>query len=453
MISLKPALQQSEGRSKPWSGASLVNMFAEGSEGDKASQYAIMAIPGLIEFGDVGTGPIRGAHRMGSTLYVVSGVGLYSVNTSGVETYIGAILGDKPVQIADNGNEMAIVGGVSNNTGYVYSGGALTVSPPNLPPVSSVLYIDGYFLWSADASDQFIISGLDDGLSYDPLDVATVEGNPDYIVGVVNDHREVHFYGTDSTEIWYNSGDADFPFARQGNAFIERGCQDRNSIVKADSTVIFVDNRRSVCRLDGYTPVIISTPSVASRLAKASYYRAWSYAQEGHEFYVVTTDISTEVYDFSTRLWHQRKSYGYDTYRLSCAQSAYGKTIVGDAINGKLYLPSLDYLDEAGAPIVCAVGLPTIERNRDLMTLYALELYSETGVATPTATDPQVVMRYSRDGGRTWSNDMARSMGLIGEYKTRAMWRPGVQFRSLQVEFTMPSSVRRFVLGYFADIR
>jgi hypothetical protein len=52
------------------------------------------------------------------------------------------------------------------------------------------------------------------------------KGAPDNLVGVVNSHRELLFPGTDTLEIWYDSGDADFPFARQGNAFIERGCID-----------------------------------------------------------------------------------------------------------------------------------------------------------------------------------------------------------------------------------
>jgi len=453
MMKLRPALQNSEGRSLPWSGSVLCNMFSEMGEGDKVSQFAIMAIPGLVQLSNIGTLPVRGLHRMGSTLYAVVGVNLYSIASNGTATSLGTVLGNNPVRMADNGQQIAIVGGTAGTTGYVYSGGTVTASPINLPAVSDVTYIDGYFVWSAANSDQFIISAIDDGLTYDPLDVATVEGNPDYIVGVVNDHRELHFYGVDSTEIWYNSGDADFPFARQGNAFIERGCQDRDSIVKADSTVIFVDNRRSVCRLDGYAPVIISTPSVASRLAKGAYYRAWTYAEEGHEFYVISTDLTTEVYDFSTRLWHQRASYQSDTYRIGSAQTAYGKTIFGDATTGKLYLESLDYLDEAGKPIICKIGLPTIERNRDLLTMYALELYAETGVGTLAEPNPQVNMRYSRDGGRTWSNDMTRPLGVIGDYKSRAVWRPGIQFRSLQVEFTMPSSVRRFVMSYLADVR
>jgi hypothetical protein len=144
--------------------------------------------------------------------------------------------------MADNGTELAIQNG--GTTGYVYSGGALT-TPVNLPSVSDVAFIDGYFVWTIANSDQFIISGINDGLIYDPLDVATVEGSPDNLTGVVNDHRELLFFGVrpdplPSTEIWVDTGDVDFPFERQGNAFIERGCMDRDSIVKLDNGTWFV---------------------------------------------------------------------------------------------------------------------------------------------------------------------------------------------------------------------
>jgi hypothetical protein len=82
--------------------------------------------------------------------------------------------------MADNGTELAIHDG--GTTGYVWSGGALTI-PVNLGAVSDVAYMDGYFVWTVSNSDQFIISGLRNGLTYDPLDVATVEGSPDNLTG------------------------------------------------------------------------------------------------------------------------------------------------------------------------------------------------------------------------------------------------------------------------------
>jgi len=331
---LTPALQYSQGRSAPWSGAELVNMFSEMSEGDKADLYAIMSIPGLDLFSDISTLGVRGVHVMQGVLYAVVGTTLYSINSAGVETSLGTVAGSEPVMMADNGAQLGIQ---SANTGYVLDGGVLYTGIVNLPSVSNLVYIDGYFVWSIADSDQFIISGINDGLSYDPLDVATVEGDPDNIIGCVNDHRELQFYGGRTVEIWYNSGAADFPFARQGNAFIERGCADRNSIVKIDNSVHFVGEDKVIYRLNGYEPQRISTHAIEFQISTASYYRGFVYTQLGHKFYILNTDVGTFGYDMATGAWHKRQSYGLDRYRVGCSIPAYGKIIAGDAYTGKLY--------------------------------------------------------------------------------------------------------------------
>ena len=42
---------------------------------------------------------------------------------------------------------------------------------------------------------------------------------------------------------------------------------------------------------------------------------------------------------------------------------------------------------------------------------------------TPAPADPQVMLRWSDDGGHTWSNEHWASMGKIGEYNRRVIWR------------------------------
>jgi hypothetical protein len=169
---------------------------------------------------------------------------------------LATIPGTNPVRMADNGTELAIHDG--GTTGYVWSAGALTI-PVNLGSVSDVAYMDGYFVWTVANSDQFIISGLRDGLSYDPWTWRRSKARRTILMGVVNDHRELLFFGgstgaTPSTEIWVDTGNADFPFERQGNAFIERGCIDKDSIAKLDNAPMFVGDDRIVYRMDGYTP-------------------------------------------------------------------------------------------------------------------------------------------------------------------------------------------------------
>lgn len=449
---LAPALQFSEGRSRAWSGAKLVNAFAEMSDGDKATEFAVMAIPGLVEFANL-PGAIRGEHRMGETLYVVAGTTLYSVSSAGVSTSLGTVGGSLPVMMADNGEQLAIQGGALNNQGYVLDSGVLYTNIVNLPAVSNVVFISGFFVWTVFESDQFIISALNDGLSYDLLDVATVEGDPDNIIGVVNDHLQLHFGGGRSFEIWYVSGAADFPFERLGTAFIERGLLDRDSLVKIDNSVHFVGEDRIVYRMNDLAPTRISTHSIEFQLSGASWHRAFTYTQLGHKFYVLNTDVGTFAYDMATGAWHERRSLGLDNYRCWFSANCYGGDIFGNGYNGKLYRPDLGVSTEDGTVIPMEIELPSLQTDRAKSTLYSFEAQIQAGVGNSADTDPQILLQYSKDGGNLYSAEIARPMGQVGEYLTRCIWRLGVSFRQLNIRLKLPAVSQRFLLAYFADVR
>lgn len=450
---IKPALQYSEGRSLVWGGSKLVNAYAETGEGDSAAPFAIFGIPGLVTLSSISSYPVRGVHVMAEVLYAVVGVTLYSITSTGTSTSLGTVAGTLPVQMADNGTQLAIQGGALNNQGYVLDSGTLYTNIANLPPVSGVTYMDGYFVWTVFNSDQFIISAPNDGLTYDPLDVATVEGDPDNVVGVVNLQRELQFFGARTIEIWFDSGNASFPFERSPNAFIERGCRDRDSIVKIDNSVQFIGDDLIVYRLNGYTPVRISNHAIEFKIASASWFRAFTYTMEGAKFYVLNTDVGCWAYEMSTGAWAERKSLGLDNYRVSCAAVAYGNTVMGDGYTGKIYNPSLDVFTEDGNTIPIEIVLPGLETNRLRSTLYSFELYCETGIGTSADPDPQILLSWSKDGGRTFSNQVGRSMGAIGEYLTRCIWRLGISYRQLQFKIQMPSLTKRYVISAYVDSR
>jgi hypothetical protein len=448
MQPLKPALQFSQGRSFNWSGAELINCFAEKADGDRLEDFAVMATPGLTAWTNVGPGPARGSIMCAGVLYVVSGGFLYSVSSAGLATLLGAIAGSGPVSIACNYTQVCIA---ANGTGYVLSGGVLSTPLPTT--VSSVIYADGYILWAQDDSEQFFISAIDNALVYDAADVASVEGAPDNIVGMINDHREIQFFGQTSTEVFYNSGAANFPFERQGNAFIERGCFDRDSIVKMDNSVFFVGNDRIVYMLNGYTPQRVSTHAIEYYLRDATYARSWTYTLEGHKFYVMECDRGTFCFDVATGAWHRRQSYGSTWWRCNGAVAAYGQTYLTDRNSGNLYVPSMDVNDEDGAPISFEIVLPTLEYGRTRVTMYAFEMTMETGPGNDAVPDPQVALSFSDDGGHRWTNEILRPMGKIGQYRARCVWRKLGQFRVRQVKLRITDSVRKMVISYWADIQ
>jgi hypothetical protein len=449
LTQLKPALESSKGRVGPWGGARVLNAFAEQSDGDKAEMYAVQGISGLATWANLGSAPTRGAHWMAGVMYAVVGTVFCSIASNGTPTTLGTIPGTNPVRIEDNGTQIAIHDG--NHTGYVWNGTTLA-TPLNLPSVSDVAFIDGYFVWSVYGGDQFVISAIGDGTSYDPLDIATVEGSPDALVGVVNSHRALLFFGTDTTEIWYDSGDPLFPFARDGNAFVERGCSDRDSTVKLDNTTFWVGNDRVVYRLNGYTPVRVSSYAVERTLDDAKWFRGFTYSEEGHKFYVLNTDLGCWAYDISG-IWHERQSFGLNYYRVGCSVEAYGTTYLGSNQTGKFYTYDLDYNDEDGNPIPVTIQLPPVGDGVTRQNFYSLEIFMQTGVGDLVTTNPQAILTYSKDGGQNWSNEMWRTLGAQGQTKTRAIWRNLGEFRQIQLKLMFPDKVKRLVLSYNADIR
>ena len=59
---------------------------------------------------------------------------------------------------------------------------------------------------------------------------------------------------------------------------------------------------------------------------------------------------------------------------------------------------------------------------------------------------------YSDDNGHRWSNEMWRSLGAVGEYRTRAVWRGLGLFRQRQMKIRVTDAARRLVISYHADI-
>jgi hypothetical protein len=322
-------------------------------------------------------------------------------------------------------------------------------------------------------SQKIWVTGLLAGTQIDGLDFASAEGSPDNVVGVIADHRELWVFGNDSVEVWYNSGQLDFPLARIQGAFNEIGCLSAFSIAKMDNALFWLGQDARgygmVYRANGYTGVRISTHAVEYAIQKygdVSDAIAYTYQQEGHAFYVLTfpNANATWVYDVATGAWHERAGLvngEFTRHRSNCQMTFNSETIVGDFENGNIYAFDLDVYADNGSPqkwLRSWRALPTGANNLTRTAHHSLQLDAETGVglngvdpsdpltdvlgtqdldeistqdgnliwATPFTVEganPEVMLRWSDDGGHTWSNEHWRSMGRIGEYGARTIWR------------------------------
>jgi hypothetical protein len=463
------ATQSYQSRSLPLSAQRLVNLFAEAAPKDATTQVCLFGTPGLTLFGTIGSGPIRCLHVMGTVLYCVSGDQVYSVNSAGTGTLLGQLAGvertNSQVFAADNGTQLVLIN--SDGKGTVYDADAATLSPitdSDFPRASSVSYVDGYFVFTRPNTGQWFISDLLEATSYDALDFATAESYPDDLVRVYVDHREVWLFGKKSTEVWTNTGRADFPFERISGAILEKGCAAAGSVARADNSVFWLADDGMIYRAQGYQPQRISTHAIEHAMegyAQLSDGLAFTYAQEGHSFYVLTFPAEgvTWVYDASTQLWHERESRDGEgrslgRWRINAYGDAYNQHVVGDYATGKLYTLDLDEATENGIQIrreAVSVSLAAIGAR---LTMARLEIEMETGVGTTTGDgmNPTALLSWSDDGGRIWSNEKPASLGAIGGYRRRARWYRCGQFRERYLRIVISDPVKVAILAANAEM-
>jgi len=440
------------------------NLFFEPEMED--GRPALRGTPGLTLWlalgGSSGT---RKAWVFDEYLYTVTGNTVYRIDTTPTATALATTLDTSSgnVWMSDNGINMMIVDGTS---GYIVTGTTLTkITDADFPVPSSLTFQDGYYIVTESGTGRIYISDSYGGTDWDALDYSTAEGNPDDVLVAISDHREVWLPGVLTTEVFYNSQDPDFPFERITGSFIEAGIGAVASIVKADNTLFWLSDKAQVIRASGYTPVYISTPRIEKEIAGYSTWSdaiGFSYTHDGHIFYCLTfpTADKTLVYDITVSqklgfpAWHRRTSqitglYTHGRHRANCYAKFDNKHIVGDFENGNLYyFDASNYTDNDN--IIRAVHYaPSISKDGHMIFHHRLESEFKMGVGIVTGqgSEPKAMLDWSDDGGRTWSNEHWRSMGKIGEYDARAIWRRLGKSRSREYRQTITDPVERVLYG------
>lgn len=448
-------------RSKFFDAQRTVNLFPELSKsGTSKNIAALYGTPGLRLWANFPGGCIRGVLRFDkNTLLVVSGQNLYKATAAAGVVFCGTLdAGNTPVGMASNGTQVMIVTGPN---GYFFDPAANNLQPisdSDFTGADTVQFIDGYFAFNKTGTGQFQITQLY-GTDIDSLDFATAEGAPDLLLSLLVDHREIWLFGETSTEVFFNSGNVDFPFERIQGAFIEQGCAAKFSPAKMDNTVFWLSaderGKGMVQRAQGYQPQRVSTHAVEYAIAQYSRIDdaiGYSYQQEGHNFYVLTfpTANATWCYDASTDEWHERAwrnpaDASLNRHRSNCQAAFAGLNLVGDFENGNVYALDLDTYTDNGDLMPSIRIAPYVGDGNMMLFFHKLWVSMEVGVGlvSGSGSDPELMMDWSDDGGNVWSNEQRCSLGKIGERLMRANFRRLGRSRARLFRVTITDPVKR----------
>jgi len=365
---------------------------------------------------------------------------------------------------------------VSSETMYLLNFSVLPSSDGAFQGASIVDIVDNYFVYNRPSTQQWAASNLLSPITYG-LSYASKFTGPDNLVSLVCDHGQVYLLGEQTSEVWADQGTFPFAFQRIPGSSSQHGLAAANSIARLGNSFAYVakNNRgqAEIVIMNGYFPQRISTHAVENTLVNQSISDAiaYTYQLEGHECYVVTfpsLDI-TWVYDVTTQLWHKwlwtDSQNNYHRHRSNCSAFFQNVVLVGDWQNGQIYqLDPNNYTDNSDSirrlrrcphlttdlqrqyfdelqiqfqPGVGTTGLSNVEGNLvgDPLLIGPLNSYligpnddiiiglqQNLNALTPT-TDPQAMLRWSSDGGSTWSNEHWSAIGKTGKYRNRIIWR------------------------------
>lgn len=422
----------------------MVNLYPEIiPEGGKEAAF-LSRCPGLLRKATIGTGPIRGMWQTKGVMYAVSGSEFYKVEVYGRTrlkgTLIGTVTGTGPVSMTDNGTQIFIA---CNPDGFIYNTDTevfAQITDPDFPGAVTVGFLDGYFVFNEPNSSRVWTTALLDGLSIDPLGFASAEGSPDLLISLIVDHQEAWLFGNNSVEVWYDAGTPNFPLQRIQGAYNELGCAAPYSVAKMDNGIFWLGSdargRGIVYRSNGYTGVRISTHAIEWQIQEYSDISdaiAYTYQQDGHSFYVLSfpTAQTTWVYDAATQAWHERAGWdngSFVRHRSNCQVVFENEVLVGDFENGNIYAFDLNVYSDNGDIqkwLRSWRALPTGANDLKRTAHHSLQIDCQTGVGLNDGqgSDPQIMLRWSDDGGHTWSNEYWMSMGKVGAYFYRAIQR------------------------------
>lgn len=413
-----------------------INLYAEFQKDSEKSKIVYYGTPGLDLFSDdLGDTPIRGWLVVGNVFYAIHRGTFYEINNAGTITSRGTLnTTTGRVDLAYDGTLILIVDGTN---GYTYTIGTTTfaqVADPQFPNgVTTCTWLAAQFGVGGDGTDTWWISP--DGTSWDPLDFATAESNPDGIVRVFADNGEIVLFGESTTEFWGNTGGTDFPFTPISGSIQNFGLAARWSIAHFNSglacLMIPSGGQVQVMFCSGYVFTPISNPEmdfIINGYSTVSDAVGFSYMVSGHPMYQINfpSAMASWLFDASTGMW-TRLEYGLDgeRHRAELQADFINRTLVSDYSNGNIYIFNAQTYTDNGTQIAREiVGRHILDADeRFIIDQLYVDMETGVGLSSGQGSDPQVMLQMSKDNGRTWSSEMWTDLGEMGSYLARVVWR------------------------------
>jgi hypothetical protein len=375
---------------------------------------------------------------------------------------------------------------VASETMYALNWSVLPSSDGAFQGGTIVDIVDNYFVYNDPNTQQWAASNILSPITYG-LSYASKFTGPDNLVSLICDHAQVYLLGEYTSEVWADAGTFPFAFQRIPGSSSQHGIIAPFSVSRVGNSFAYLSRntrgQSEIVMMNGYFPQRISTHAVENTLVDqyVADAVAYTYQLEGHEVYVIsfpTLDL-TWAYDFTTQMWHKwlwcDNNNVYHRHRSNCGAFFQGIYLVGDWQNGQIYqldgtnytdngqnirrlrrAPHLvsdfqrQYFDELQIQFQPGVGGNDAQVNPGIavagIAIAGVAVAGDSTLEIP-GEQPEAMLRWSNDGGSTWSSEHWSSIGAEGKYKNRIIWRRLGWARDRVFEVVVTDAVKAVIVS------
>jgi hypothetical protein len=412
------------------SGSGGVGTYTINLSQSVASEQMNSVIAGAVVTGSISGTTLTVTAVTSGTLYLGQTIQGSTVTAQTIITAFGTGTGGAGTYTVNNSQT------VTSRTLYGLNWSVLPATDGAFTGATSVDIVDNYFVYNNPDTQQFgasaVLSPISSSLSFGSKD-----GAPDDLVSLIVDHREVYLLGEVSSEVWIDAGTSPFPLQRIPGTSTQHGIAAKYSVARLGNSFAYLSRnirgQAQIVQMNGYIPTRISTHAVENSLTNQNVSNAvaWTYQLEGHEVYVISFPSIqlTWCYDVASQMWHKwlyTNDLGqYERARGNCCAQFQGLVMVGDYANGKIYKLDKDNYTDDGQQVRRLRRAPHLvaDFQRQYFDELQIQFQPGVGLSTGQGNNPQAMLKWSDDGGSTWSNEHWVTIGAIGRYANRAIWR------------------------------
>jgi hypothetical protein len=447
-----------------------INCFVDMRQQAEKTSLALIGRRGLtLLTSNISVNATRGMWAVNSLatplLFVVQGMGLYSVNNASTVSFIGALTtnaGD--VAMTDDGTNLLIVDGTH---GYYYNmlvpaglnvivDGNFTTSP------KYCTWMDTYFIVSSGLTNQFQLSTNSNPAVWPSVNI-NFTGSAGALQACLADHSILQLFGQDYTEFWQDTGSPDFPFAKIPGSSQEFGLISPWSLTKFDNTLVGLFRNRvgqiNVGRMSGFGFQRISDQDIDALLnsyTNVADGRGYSFQTAGHQFYILNLPAAGTCWQFDgmSRVWSELQDTNGAAFWGDKGAFLVNNSVVNDRRNGNLYRLDGSVFTDNTSTIPAEIWSNHIWDDDKFIGISNVQIDMEqgTGTATGQGVNPVMDLQVSKDGGNSFFSVGYSTIGPIGQYTMRTRWNTLGAARDWVLKLRITDPVKRVITGASAEI-